>query len=477
MVPEKEKNRIYRQIPSVDYLLETQPIKKTMATTPKALVLKAIRQVLKDLRAEMESAFEKGCVPDLDIENIINRIEKRVSVISKPSLRSVINATGVVVHTNLGRSVLSEAVIDRLKSVAGHYCNLEYDLELGKRGDRYVHVEEILKELTGAEAAMVVNNNAAAVLVCLDTLAGGREVVISRGQLVEIGGSFRMPEVMKKSGCKMVEVGTTNKTTLKDYEEAIGPETSLLLKVHPSNFRVLGFTGHPGLGELVSLAKTYEIPVMEDLGSGCFIDFSVFGLEKEPTVKDSLKEGVDVITFSGDKMLGGPQCGIILGKKDVVSAIKSNQLNRALRVDKLTLISLQETLAMYRDEKRALSEIPTIRMLSQSYRSICLKLKRLQEMIGRLISDNFSLEIKDSFSRVGGGAMPLEGIRTRLLCLSPLKMPAPYITKYFRLYDPPIVARMEKDQVLIDVRTIQEEELIIVAEAIRELSSGHENFL
>jgi L-seryl-tRNA(Ser) seleniumtransferase len=362
-------------------------------------------------------------------------------------------------------------VIAKFNSIAGSYSNLEYDLAAGKRGSRYVHVEEILTELTGAEDALVVNNNAAAVLIALDTVAKDKEVIISRGQLVEIGGSFRMPDVMKKSGAKMVEVGTTNKTTVKDYQSALSPDTALFLKVHTSNFRIVGFTEEVSLEELVALGKKHGLPVMEDLGSGCLIDFSKYGLTREPTVQDSVAAGADIITFSGDKLLGGPQCGIIVGKKALVSAIKANQLNRALRVDKLTILALQETLSMYRNEGQAMKQIPTLRMLCQSYQSLQKKAERLLGLIGKIGIGNFSLSIVDGMSRVGGGAMPLEELPSRLLCIEPRRFSAQHLTILLRSCIPPIIARLEKDQLLLDVRTIQDKELKIVAGAIKMLST------
>jgi len=464
------KKSIFRHIPSVDYLLESSPIRGVLLTTPRPLVLRAIRQVLDELRGKIARDRIGDELPELEVNTVIDQILERVSILSQPSLRHLINATGVIVHTNLGRSLLSKRVIARLSSLAGCYSNLEYDLRAGKRGSRYVHVEDILMELTGAEGAMVVNNNAGAVLLALDTIAKDREVIISRGQLVEIGGSFRIPEVMKKSGARMVEVGTTNKTTIRDYESAIGPDTALLLKVHQSNFQIVGFTEEVSLEELVALGKKYNLPLMEDLGSGCFIDLSRYGLRGEPTVQDSVAKGVDIVTFSGDKMLGGPQCGIMLGKKGVISTIRANQLTRALRVDKLTLLALQETLYMYRDKEKAIAHIPTLRMICQPYQNVCRKAKRLQGLIGEINADNFSVGLCDGFSRIGGGAMPLEEIQSRLVCISPQKLSAPHIEKLLRSSTPPIIARLEKDQVLLDVRTIQEKELKVVAEAIREIS-------
>jgi L-seryl-tRNA(Ser) seleniumtransferase len=469
-VRKDEKNLCFRKIPPVDSLLEAPVIKQFLLTTPRILVLRGIHYVLDDMRKQINEAQTSDELPDVAIHNVVNQIQERITILSQPRLKQVINATGVIVHTNLGRSLLAKRVIDTFNSLGGCYSNLEYDLETGKRGSRYVHVEDILIELTGAEHAMVVNNNAAAVLICLDTLAQGKEVIISRGQLVEIGGSFRIPEVMKKSGAKMFEVGTTNKTTINDYEAAIVPDTALLLKVHTSNFQTVGFTQDVSLEELVALGKKYSLPVMEDLGSGCFIDFSRYGIGKEPTVQDSVAKGADILTFSGDKMLGGPQCGIILGKEKIISAIKRNQLARALRVDKLTLLALQETLTLYRDEKKAIQQIPTLRMLAQSYQSVCRKAKKLLEMIGGLSANNLTISLCDGFSRVGGGAMPLEKIRSRLLCISPRKMSANDMVKLLRSYNPPIISRLDKNQVLMDVRTIQKKELKIIAEAIKRLS-------
>ncbi|NOQ96506.1 MAG: L-seryl-tRNA(Sec) selenium transferase [Desulfobacterales bacterium] len=462
---------MFRQIPSVDELLVTSGIKSMLSTIPRALVLRAIRQILDELREEIRKAPAGDEMPDVGLSTVVDQITRRVSILSQPSLRQVINATGVIVHTNLGRSPVPKRVVTAFNSLAGCYSNLEYDLNIGKRGSRYVHVQDILRELTGAEDALVVNNNAAAVLIALDTMAKGKEVVISRGQLVEIGGSFRMPDVMRKSGAKMFEVGTTNKTTIRDYEAAIVSDTALFLKVHMSNFQIVGFAQEVSLEELVGLGRKYSIPVMEDLGSGCLIDLSRYGLKKEPTVQDSVEKGADIITFSGDKMLGGPQCGIILGKKDIISKIKANQLNRALRVDKLTLIALQETLSIYRDEEKAIRQIPTLRMICQSYPSVCRKAERLRGLIGKIDTSNFVISLSDGFSQVGGGALPLEEIKSRLLCLSPRRLSASHIVEFLRSYDPPVVVRLEKNNVLLDLRTIQEKEMKIVAAAIQKMST------
>jgi L-seryl-tRNA(Ser) seleniumtransferase len=466
----KNKQTLFRKIPAVDRLLLSPKIKEVSTTYPRNLILKAINQVLEKLRAEIQrgKVIEEGSA--LSIESLSNRVLKRLELISRPRLRPVINATGVIIHTNLGRSILAERVLRRFRPLGGGYNNLEYDLDQGKRGSRYSHVEDILKELTSAEAAMVVNNNAAAVLITLETLARGREAVVSRGQLIEIGGSFRIPDVMRKSGARMVEVGTTNKTYSRDYEEVIGPETALLLKVHTSNFQVVGFTEETTLSELVNLSKQYGIPVVVDLGSGCLVDFSKYGLMNEPTVQEVLSQGVDLVTFSGDKLLGGPQAGIILGRKDLVDAIRKNQLSRALRIDKLTLLALEETLRAYRDEKTVIKEIPTLRMICQSYSSLEKKAGRLLKLVGNLKTDNFSLELADGNSRVGGGALPLLELPSRLLSLVPLKLSPQLMERCLRSFDPPVITRVEKERVLLDVRTIQERELKTTAQAIRDLA-------
>ncbi|MCP4669180.1 MAG: L-seryl-tRNA(Sec) selenium transferase, partial [Deltaproteobacteria bacterium] len=310
----------------------------------------------------------------------------------------------------------------------------------------------------------------AAVLVSLETLAKGREVIVSRGQLVEIGGSFRIPEVMRKSGANMVEVGSTNKTHLRDYEEVIGPETALLLKVHTSNYQIVGFTEEVPIPDLAGLGKRYGIPVMEDLGSGCLVDFSRYGFLKEPTVQETLAQGADLVTFSGDKLLGGPQAGIITGRKDLVDAIKKNQMSRALRIDKLTLVALEETLRLYRDERAAVKEIPTLRMMCRPYRSLKRKAEGLFKLIGRLKTANFSIEMADGNSRVGGGALPLLELPTRLLCLVPGRLSSQTMESWMRSYDPPVIGRLEKEKVLLDVRTIQERELKTVAQAVRDMA-------
>lgn len=466
-----ENNKaLLREIPSVERLLQGPALTKAADSFPRNLILKAINQVLERVRSSILEG-KKISLSDLEADSLSNVILGKLEQINRSSLRPVINATGIVVHTNLGRSALGDKVLKKFRALSGGYCNLEYDLEAAGRGSRYSHVEDLLCELTSAEAAMVVNNNAAAVLVALETFARDREVIVSRGQLVEIGGSFRIPDVMRKSGAKMVEVGTTNKTHLKDYEQKIDSETALLLKVHRSNFQIVGFSKDVETGELAGLGRKYGIPVLEDLGSGCLIDFSQYGLEKEPTVQDTLKSGADIVTFSGDKMLGGPQAGIIIGRKELVDSIKQNQLSRALRIDKLTLMALEETLRLYRDERAAVKEIPTLKMITMPYKSLSNKGDRFFKTLGKLSSQNFGIELIDGVSKVGGGALPMMELKSRLLSITPKKLSAHDMEEWLRAYNPPIIVRIEKEKVLLDLRTIREKELKTVAESIKAMSA------
>lgn len=462
---------LFRRIPAVDKLLLQPKIRQALEAHPRNLVMRAIHDVLAEIRETIRTGDPETAAAGLEIEAVSGRILVHLERLAQPRLRPLINATGVVVHTNLGRSPLAAQVLARLGEVGTGYSNLEFDLQAGRRGSRYAHVEGILRELTGAEAAMVVNNNAAAVLLALETLAQDREVIVSRGQLVEIGGSFRIPDVMRKSGARMVEVGTTNKTHLKDYEQALGPATALLLKVHTSNFQVVGFTQEVSTAELAALGRRHGIPVMEDLGSGCLVDFGDYGLLKEPTVQEALQSGADLITFSGDKLLGGPQAGILLGRKDLIDAVKGNQLARALRIDKLTLVALEETLRLYRDPSTAPVQIPTLNMLLQPYAAMRRKALRLKRMVGALDRRNFRLELIDGTSRPGGGALPLLELPTRLLCLVPASVPAHEMEAWLRRHDPPIIARLDKERVLLDVRTIGDSELRTVARALRSLAA------
>jgi len=387
---------------------------------------------------------------------------------ARPRFRRVLNATGVVAHTNLGRSLLAESAARAAYEACRHYSNLEFDLATGKRGSRYSHVERLLCSLTGAEAALVVNNNAAAVLLVLESLAKGREVVVSRGQLVEIGGSFRIPDVMARSGAILREVGATNRTHLYDYEQAIGPETAALLKVHTSNFRVVGFTNEVPLPELSGLAKAHGLPLIEDLGSGSLEDLSQAGLPGEPTVRRVVESGADVVTFSGDKVLGGPQAGIIVGRADLVAAVKKNPLNRALRIDKMTLAALEATLRLYLEPERARREAPTLAMILASPEDLASKAKTLARAVKRAAGEHFAVACRPGFSQVGGGAFPERGVTTTLVRVTPKNpglTPDRLRARLLRT-DPPLVGRVEDGAFLLDPRTLEKTEFPLVGGAL-----------
>ncbi len=441
------------RLPKVDQLLADPQMVEAAEAIPRPLILGAVRRVLDELRGRL-LAGEVVDHNQLEAGVLAAQAAELAACLAAPSLKRVINATGVVVHTNLGRSLLAEAAVKRLLELNRGYSNLEYDLSAGARGSRYVHVNDILCQLTGAEASLVVNNNAAAVMLCLQTLAAGREVIVSRGQLVEIGGSFRIPDVMTRSGAVLKEVGATNKTHLRDYEGAISSETALLLKVHTSNFAVVGFHQEVSLADLRDLGDKYHLPVMEDLGSGTLVDFSHFGLPKEPTVQEALAAGADLVTFSGDKLLGGPQAGVILGKADYVERCRANPTNRALRVDKLTLAALEATLELYREPEKALKQIPTLAMISAGYEALRKRASRLAGRLKGLGLPRLKVSTTDGISKVGGGAMPLAEPKSRLLeiaveGLSPTKLEAA-----LRTNDPPIICRLEDQRLFMDLRTL-----------------------
>jgi L-seryl-tRNA(Ser) seleniumtransferase len=390
----------------------------------------------------------------------------------QPNLRRVINATGVVIHTNLGRSLLAPEAVENLSVVASRYSNLEYDLDRGRRGSRYMAVRDLLCEITGAEDAMVVNNNAGAVLIGLETIAKGRTVVVSRGDLVEIGGSFRIPDIMAKSGAVLKEVGTTNRTHLRDYEHAIDADVGLLLKVHWSNYSIVGFTAQVPLRELVELGARHGIPVMEDLGSGTFIDFARYGLLKEPTVQASVSSGADIVTFSGDKLLGGPQAGILVGRRKIIETIRKNPLNRALRIDKLTLAALESTLRLYRDEAQAVAAIPTLRMLTEPEDAIQARAEDLARRLQGLADPRLHIEIVRLASKAGGGSLPLLELPSRCLKVRIDGLTANRLELKLRFNEPPIIGRIEDDAFLMDARTLQADEGPIIASVLKSILTG-----
>ncbi|NCD24642.1 MAG: L-seryl-tRNA(Sec) selenium transferase, partial [Deltaproteobacteria bacterium] len=408
---------------------------------------------------------------DLAHSKLATRLTAYVRNRSRPHFRRVVNATGVVIHTNLGRSILAEDAVAAVLRGCRHYSNLEMDLRTGQRGSRYSHVEDLLCRLTGAEAGLVVNNNAAAVLLVLDTLAKGREVVVSRGQLVEIGGSFRIPEVMKKSGAVLREVGATNRTHIHDYAEAITEQTALLMKVHTSNYRIIGFHKEVDAAELVALGRERGLPVFEDLGSGNLFDFSPYKLMPEPTVQQVLKSGVDVVSFSGDKLLGGPQAGVIVGRRESIERIKKNQLNRALRIDKMTLAALEATLRLYLDPDIARQSVPTLAMITASVDDLRSKARALRRKL-RLLGDWAEIGLRNGFSRVGGGSFPEQDLPTVLVAIKPLTMDVDALRQALLAVDVPVIGRVEDDAFCLDPRTVMVEEFGLVAGSLAAIFQG-----
>jgi len=465
----KQQN-LLRMLPGVDRMLEAARAEAFFAAVPQILLTESLREVIASLREEILSEEATVGSDDLNIKTLLDRIREHVKQRLSPKLKRVINGTGVVVHTNLGRSLLSEMAVKNLVAIGSRYSNLEFDLSKGIRGSRYAAVEEILCEISGGEAAMVVNNNAGAVLLCLETLASGKKVIVSRGELVEIGGSFRIPDVMAKSGAILKEVGTTNRTHRHDYEGAIENETGLLLKVHQSNYSMVGFTASVSLSELVELGRTYHIPVMEDLGSGTFIDLSKYGLMKEPTVQESVAAGADAVTFSGDKLLGGPQAGIIIGKKELLDRIKKNPLTRALRIDKLTLAALESTLSLYRDKDSAVASIPTLKMITTSLKDITKRARSLQRELKKLGSPRLRVILMDLSSRVGGGSLPMLNLPSKCLGIRIEGMSANVLERFMReKTELPVIGRIEADLFILDPRTIQDEEIPIIKNAFSDL--------
>ncbi len=455
---------LLRQIPGVDVLNQMEAVQNALSRHPRKLVLDAVREELDETRRLILEV--PGSFSAIDPVELARSIAQRADRLAAFTLRPVVNATGIVIHTNLGRSILPEDAIARLLTVCGGYSNLEYDLELGERGSRHVHAEAILRELTGAEAALVVNNNAGAVFLVLNTLARGREVVVSRGQLVEIGGSFRIPDVMSSSGAILREVGTTNRTHLKDYVSAINDQTALLMKVHTSNFRIIGFTKEVRLNELVTLGRERGLPVVEDLGSGCFINLERFGLQGETTVQETVSAGADIVTFSGDKLLGGPQAGIIVGRLDLIQRCRQNPITRALRVDKMTLAALETTLRLYRDERQALEKIPTLKMLAVSLDELKSRAEELASSIQRAgQKGGLWIEVRRSFSQVGGGSLPAQDLPTFVVAVRSDDLSPDRIEKFLRRNDPPIIGRIESDHFIMDLRTLMPQQMEIIASA------------
>lgn len=452
------------QIPAINKILLLDEIKELMNTYTEVAIKSAIKQYIEEVKQAILNE-ELSEVPSLS--KIVGEVARIVEKEDKNSLRRVINATGTILHTNLGRSLLSEKIKENIESVAFNYSNLEFDIDNKKRGSRYVHLIDIIKKLTGAEDVLVVNNNAAAVLLTLNTLVKDQEIIVSRGELVEIGGAFRIPEIIKLSGGVPVEVGTTNKTHLKDYENAITEETGALLKVHTSNYKILGFTESVSNEEISYLARENELVSINDLGSGQFVDFSKFGLPYEPTVKEILDSGIDIVTFSGDKLLGGPQAGIIVGKKKYIEKMKKNQLTRALRVDKMTLASLEATLKLYLDEKDALEHIPTLHMISLSKERLFGKADVLKTKLSDL---DFDIRIEEDKAEVGGGSYPASYLESVAVKLTHRKLHATEIERRLLEVEIPIITRIKDNSIILDMRTLRTREFDIVKVALEEVT-------
>jgi L-seryl-tRNA(Ser) seleniumtransferase len=457
-----EQAELLRQIPSVDELLLQPRLAALSSRVDRNLVVEVARAILSGLRARI-AGDSKGTALAANLESVEELVAAEVERILSRSLQPVINATGVILHTNLGRAPLSAAVVEEFRRTATQYSNLEYDLEAGARGKRDVHTAELLTRLTGAEAAIVVNNCAAAVLVTLAALARGGEVIVSRGELIEIGDGFRIPEIMEQSGAILREVGTTNRTHVGDYENAIGEKTRLLLRVHPSNFKVTGFTDKPSLEELVALSQRIGLPLVEDLGSGCLVNLSEHGIA-EPTVRESVEAAVGIVTFSGDKLFGGPQAGIIAGKKELIAKVRRHPLFRALRVDKLTIAALEATLSAYL--RAAWDEIPAMRMIRMTPQEIKRRAENfIRELRPELPLDEVEIEIADGVSLAGGGSTPAQSLPTKIIRIASARYSAAKLEQ--RLRRAPsgtsVIARVEEERLILDLRTVfPEQEPLLV---------------
>lgn len=463
---EQAEVSLLRQIPAVDELLGREALRALESRVGRRLVVDATRKVLQSLRGRISNGQISGVSVEMLEEEIILASETNLEF----SLRPVINASGVILHTNLGRAPLAREAVEHLAETATRYSNLEYDLARGERGERDSHTDRLFAQLLGAERTLVVNNNAAAVFLALNTLAEGGEVVVSRGELIEIGGSFRIPDICAKSGAVLREVGTTNRTRLGDYAAAINERTRVLLRVHPSNFRIVGFTERPELAGLIDLGRKNNLLVMEDLGSGCLLDFAPLGIQGEPPASSSLKAGADVVTFSGDKMLGGPQAGILTGKPVPLEKIRKNPLFRALRVGKLTIAALEATVALYL--RGDLSAVPALRMMYATREEIALRAGRLAERLAAL--PGFSVTLEDGESVIGGGSTPGQSLPTRLVAAAHSRLGATDLEALLRRNRPPIIARIERGRLLLDLRTVLDDQDDEIARALEKMGENSE---
>jgi L-seryl-tRNA(Ser) seleniumtransferase len=456
---------LLRQIKPVDYLLDAGASRHLISQSSREFVRDCLREVLENLRHRI---LEGKIMAGADLQDIIDQeLLARWQQALQSSLRPVINATGTLLHTNLGRAPLADEAIEAMTEISAGYCNLEYDLEIGTRGKRDSHCEPLLKALLGCEAAVVVNNNAAAVMLVLEEMARGGEAIISRGELIEIGGAFRIPDVMQKSGAVLREVGTTNRTRLSDYESAINERTRLILRVHPSNYRIIGFTEKPELKDLVALAARHQIPIVEDMGSGCLVDLSDYGIRDEPTAQASIAAGISVLTFSGDKMLGGPQCGIITGRTEYISRIRRNPLMRALRVDKLCYAALSATLQLYR-AGTAWERIPLLRALREKEEDLFKRSRQFVRRVRRSMATykGLNFNVRSGSSMMGGGSAPEHPLPTALIEIKSDSESATTLEKRLRENNPPVIARIEQDRLIIDLRSVLPRDEAQLASAI-----------
>jgi L-seryl-tRNA(Ser) seleniumtransferase len=468
-----KRKELLKSLPKIDEIIGLLEKKDIYRQASREMVREACRDVVQKLRDKILTAADRQ-LPALssDTASAARSVEGIIAGLHRYKLRRLVNATGVILHTNLGRAPLCPEALDRILEVGRGYSNLEFDLEQGVRGLRYDHVSRLLCMLAGAEDALIVNNNAAAVLLTLNTLAEHKEAIVSRGELIEIGGEFRIPDVMTKSNSILREVGTTNRTRLADYEKAVGPNTGVILKVHTSNYRIVGFTEEAELVPLVALGKKHGIPVFDDLGSGCLIDLAAFGLQHEPTVREVLASGVDVVTFSGDKLLGGPQAGIIVGKKDIVAQIKKNPLNRALRIDKFTLAALEATLMHYLTPEEAPQTLRSLKALTEPQSDVK---KRARKLIRKLIHagiPDLTYELQDAKAAAGGGSLPTQDIPTAVVAVKSAKITASHMEIKLRQAALPIIVRVDEDAIMIDLRTVSEEEFGFVVDALRQTAAN-----
>ncbi len=459
------KQDLLRTLPAIDRVLREEPLRNLSQQLPQDTLSHAVQELIASLRQEILETGQIVPPERLLAKNIAAVAAQYCREFLQPSLRKVINATGTLLHTNLGRAPLSSQSLRAINNVAAGYSNLEFELDSGCRGERFSHVESLLTQLTGAEAALVVNNNSGAVLLALTALGKGREAIVSRGELVEIGGAFRIPEVMEAGGVILREVGSSNRTHLHDYQQAVNENTAILLKVHTSNYRIVGFTKEVPARELLPVAQENNLILMEDLGSGLLLDLSGYGLEREPTVPEVVKAGVDVITFSGDKLLGGPQAGIIVGRADLIKKIRKHPLARALRIDKLTLAALESTLRLYLQPEQALQELPVLKMFAADPEQ---QKQRCLHLFERLEAESLAAEIKliEDVSRVGGGAMPLTELSDWAVEINPLQGRTADLAKQLRTFSPAVVARVQNDRLLVNLRAVFEDEEALLTQIL-----------